>query len=103
MPSVLTRPPLRTTRAFLSPDHADIDLESIPTPEGDQRPFGYAYSTPWGAEDDGPGADPQAGYYDPESQTWRGPDGEEITAGYSSWTQTGTSKPYDKYLDDICA
>ncbi|WP_157431717.1 hypothetical protein [Actinomadura hibisca] len=100
MPSVLTRHPLRTTRAFLSPDHSEVDLEAMASNEGDERPFGYAYTAPWTGE--GPGADPQAGSYDPESQTWKGPDGYDITAGYTSWTKTGVYGG-DKYIDDHCA
>ncbi|GAA2087117.1 hypothetical protein [Actinomadura alba] len=101
MSNVITPPPLRTSRPFLSPDHANIDPSAIPGPEGDERPFAYAYAEPWNpAWVDGP--DPQAGHYDPESQTWVAPEG-DITAGYSSYTQTYYSPPFDKTLDDICA
>ncbi|NDU74669.1 hypothetical protein GWI34_18855 [Actinomadura sp. DSM 109109] len=106
MPGTLTRPALRTSRAFISPDHAGFDPAAVPTPDGDERPFGYAYSTPWGTPDDGaPAADPQAGHYDPVTQTWVGPNGEDVTAGYSSYTTTGSGQPPwgDRILDDVCA
>ncbi|WP_157420460.1 hypothetical protein [Actinomadura kijaniata] len=99
MPSVLVSTPLRTARAFISPDHAAADPATLPTADGDQRPLGYAYSTPLSKR---PGPDPQAGAYDQESQTWLGPDGKPIEAGYSSWTRTGIYND-DRYLDDICA
>ncbi|WP_018653833.1 hypothetical protein [Actinomadura flavalba] len=103
MSIVLTRPPLRTTRAFISPDHAVFDPQDVPSTDGDERPFGYAYSTPWGTEKraDADG-DPQAGHYDPVSQTWRGADGEDVVAGYSSYTKTGIGST-DRVLDDLCA
>lgn len=99
MPSVLTQAPLRTSRPFISPEHADPD--TIAGAQGGEQPFGYAYAepfTPVPCE-----ASPQAGHYDRESQTWVGPGGEDITAGYPSYTRT--CRPWgceDRIVDDVC-
>ncbi|NBE96318.1 hypothetical protein FE391_23025 [Nonomuraea sp. KC401] len=100
MSNVIAQTPIRTSRSFLSPAHANIDPSLIPGPEGDEQPFAYAYAELWNPVV-APGPDPQAGHYDPESQTWVAPEG-DITAGYSSYTSTNYPN-IDHILDDICA
>lgn len=105
MSSTLVRPALRMGKSMEDAVHRAIRPDSVTVSPHDPGPLGYLYSLWEPKTFEGPDdpANPMAGSYDRESQTWDNPD--VITAGVNTNTCTGAPPYYycgDYFVDDAC-
>ena len=106
MPGVLTRQPLRTTRQHGAPDLSDVDPAAFPATDPADLPLGYAFdSSDPAAMVTGlrPATAEPVGAYDPETQTWRWPDGMDITMLKSTCLTYVPNTGKDRKSDDFAS